>query len=92
MGRHILRRHIWGYSVCLCPTKRAGVGGLGGGKWGSGSGGRGGAEQGKRGREAGRDGGGKFLQISQRSETCTKILMRNLPTRNCKFCDTVDVF
>ena len=22
MGRHILQRHIWGYSVCLCPIKR----------------------------------------------------------------------
>ena len=21
MGRRVLRRHIWGYSVCLCPTK-----------------------------------------------------------------------
>ena len=21
MGRRILRRHIWGYSVCLCPIK-----------------------------------------------------------------------
>ena len=21
MGRRILRRHIWGYSVCQCPTK-----------------------------------------------------------------------
>ena len=21
MGRHVLRRHIWGYSVCLCPIK-----------------------------------------------------------------------
>ena len=21
MGRHVLRRHIWGYTVCLCPTK-----------------------------------------------------------------------
>ena len=21
MGRHILRHHIWGYSVCLCPIK-----------------------------------------------------------------------
>ena len=40
-----------------------------------GSGGRGGGKQGKR-------GGRKFLQISQRSETCTKILMRNLPTGN----------
>ena len=23
MGRHVLRRHNWGYSVCLCPIKRA---------------------------------------------------------------------
>ena len=22
MGRRVLRRHIWGYSVCLCPIKR----------------------------------------------------------------------
>ena len=22
MGRRILRRHIWGFAVCLCPTKR----------------------------------------------------------------------
>ena len=22
LGRRILRRHIWGYAVCLCPTKR----------------------------------------------------------------------
>ena len=22
MGRHVLPRHIWGYSVCLCPIKR----------------------------------------------------------------------
>ena len=21
MGRRVLRRHIWGYTVCLCPTK-----------------------------------------------------------------------
>ena len=21
MGRRVLRRHIWGYSVCLCPIK-----------------------------------------------------------------------
>ena len=21
MGRRVLRHHIWGYSVCLCPTK-----------------------------------------------------------------------
>ena len=21
MGRRVLRRHIWGYAVCLCPTK-----------------------------------------------------------------------
>ena len=21
MGRHVLQRHIWGYSVCLCPIK-----------------------------------------------------------------------
>ena len=21
MGRRVLRRHIWGYSVCLCPLK-----------------------------------------------------------------------
>ena len=23
MGRRVLRRHIWGYSVCLCPIKGA---------------------------------------------------------------------
>ena len=46
---------------------------------GAGSGGRGGGKRGER-------GGGKFLQISQRSETCTKILMRNLPTRNYFAC------
>lgn len=29
MGRHVLRRHILGYSVCLCPIKRmAGLYGL----------------------------------------------------------------
>ena len=22
MGRRVLRRHTWGYSVCLCPIKR----------------------------------------------------------------------
>ena len=22
MGRRVLRRHIWGYAVCICPTKR----------------------------------------------------------------------
>ena len=22
MGRRVLRRHIWDYAVCLCPTKR----------------------------------------------------------------------
>ena len=22
MGRLVLRRHIWGYTICLCPTKR----------------------------------------------------------------------
>ena len=22
MGRRVLRRYIWGYSVCLCPIKR----------------------------------------------------------------------
>ena len=22
MGRRVLRHHIWGYSVCLCPIKR----------------------------------------------------------------------
>ena len=22
MGRRVLRRHFWGYSVCLCPIKR----------------------------------------------------------------------
>ena len=22
MGRRVLRRHIWGYTVCLCPIKR----------------------------------------------------------------------
>ena len=22
MGRHVLRLHIYGYSVCLCPIKR----------------------------------------------------------------------
>ena len=22
MERRVLRRHIWGYSVCLCPTNR----------------------------------------------------------------------
>ena len=22
MGRRVLRRHIWGYYVCLCPIKR----------------------------------------------------------------------
>ena len=21
MGRRVLRRHIWGYAVCLCPIK-----------------------------------------------------------------------
>ena len=31
-------------------------------------------------------GSGEFLQIYQRSETCTKILMRNLPTRNYFAC------
>ena len=25
MGRRVLRRHIWGYSVCLCPIKRTPV-------------------------------------------------------------------
>ena len=43
----------------------------------AGTGGRGGGER-ERGREV--------LQISQRSETCTKILMRNLPTRNYFAC------
>ena len=28
MGRRVLRRHIWGYSVCLCPIK-----GMPGLKW-----------------------------------------------------------
>ena len=29
MGRRVLRRHIWGYFVCLCPIKRTpGVYGL----------------------------------------------------------------
>ena len=22
MGRRVLRRYIWGYAVCLCPTKK----------------------------------------------------------------------
>ena len=21
MGRRVLRRHIWGYSICICPIK-----------------------------------------------------------------------
>ena len=25
MGRRVLWRHIWGYSICLCPVKRTPV-------------------------------------------------------------------
>ena len=48
-----------------------GIRGAGSGGKGGGARGRGGGE--REGREAERErGGGKFLQISQRSETCTK--------------------
>ena len=48
---------------------------------------------GRRGGKRGERGGGKFLQISHRSETCTKILMRNLPYQKLfrLFCDTLHV-
>ena len=67
MTLHMLQATIFGRVARGNGDKGAGSGGRG-----AGSGGIGGGEWGRGGGKRREKGGGKFLQISQKSETCTK--------------------